>query len=162
MMGELLIDALRWIRQLPRFADRAKMAVVMDQAPCHVKIDVAREAAQLDMDLIPFPPGNTGTCQPMDVRIFGVLKRKQGKQGGQGKQGKQGKLYGDAMCACPGRSWTKADAPRTIIEACRVDANVVKAAWRRTCSEAEGIRPGPAGPTMTREGLALEALPPLP
>jgi hypothetical protein len=94
-------------------------------------VDVAMEAGQLDMDLIPVPPGCTGYCQPVNVRIFGVLKR---------KQGKQGKLYGDAMRACPGRAWTKADAPRTIIEAWgEVEANVVRAAWRCTCSEAEGV-----------------------
>jgi hypothetical protein len=33
MTGELLIDALRWIRDLPRFADHAKMPLVIDEAP---------------------------------------------------------------------------------------------------------------------------------
>jgi hypothetical protein len=37
------------IRELPQFADGAKMAVVIDQAPCHMTIDAAREAAQLGM-----------------------------------------------------------------------------------------------------------------
>jgi hypothetical protein len=60
MTGELLIDALCWIRELPRFPDGAKMAVVLDQAPCHMTVDVAMAAAQLDMDLIPVPPGRTG------------------------------------------------------------------------------------------------------
>jgi hypothetical protein len=41
MTGELLIDALRWIRELPQFADGAKMAVVIDQAPCQMTIDIA-------------------------------------------------------------------------------------------------------------------------
>jgi hypothetical protein len=57
MAGELLIGALRWIRELPRFAGRAKMAVVTDQAPCHMTVDVVMAAAQLDMDLILVPPG---------------------------------------------------------------------------------------------------------
>jgi hypothetical protein len=33
MTGELRTDALRWIRELPRFADRAKMTIVIDQPP---------------------------------------------------------------------------------------------------------------------------------
>jgi hypothetical protein len=82
------------------------MAVVIDQAPYHMTVDVAMEAAQLDMDLIPVPPGSTGKCRPMDVRVFGVLKREQSK------------IYDDAMRACPsGSAWTKADAVRSIIEA---------------------------------------------
>jgi hypothetical protein len=64
----------------------------------------------------------------MDVRVFGVLKRKQSK------------LYDDAMRACPGRAWTEADAVRTIIDAwAEIDADVVKSAWRRARSEGEGV-----------------------
>jgi hypothetical protein len=64
----------------------------------------------------------------MDVRVFGVLKRKQGK------------LYDGAMRECPGRAWTKADAVRTIIEARgEIDANVVKSAWQRARGEADGV-----------------------
>jgi hypothetical protein len=66
--------------------------------------------------------------QPMDVRVFGVLKRKQSK------------LYDEAMRECPGRAWTKASAVRTIVEAWgEIDANVVKSAWRGACGEAEGV-----------------------
>jgi hypothetical protein len=60
MTGELRTDALRWIRELPRLADRAKMTVLIDQSCCHMTVDVAMEAGQLDMDLIPVPPGSTG------------------------------------------------------------------------------------------------------
>jgi hypothetical protein len=64
----------------------------------------------------------------MDVRVFGVLKRKQSK------------LYDDAIRACPGRAWTKADAVRTTIDAwAEIDANVVKSAWRCARGEAEGV-----------------------
>jgi hypothetical protein len=129
MTGELLSDALRWIRELPRFAGRGKMAVVIDQTPCPMTIDVAMEAAQ--WPLIPVPPGSTGKCQPKDVRVFCVfcvLKRKQSK------------LNDDAMRACPGRAWTKADAVCTIIEAwAEIDATVVKSAWRCALGEAEGV-----------------------
>jgi hypothetical protein len=128
LTGELLVYALRWIRQLPRFVDPAKMAVVMVQAPCQMTVDVAMEAAQLGMALIPVPPGSTGKCQPVDVRVFGVLKRKQSK------------LYDDAIRACPGRAWTTADAVRTIIDAwAEMDAKVVKSAWRCDPGEAEGV-----------------------
>jgi hypothetical protein len=41
----------------------------------------------------------------MDIRVFGVLKRKQSK------------LYDGAMRACPGSAWPKADAVRTSIDA---------------------------------------------
>jgi hypothetical protein len=68
------------------------MAVVIDQAPCHMTVDVAMAAAHLDMDLIPVPPSSTGKCRSMDVRVFGVLKRKQSKH------------YDDTMRACPGRA----------------------------------------------------------
>jgi hypothetical protein len=74
MTGELPFDALRTIRKLPRFADGPKMAVVIDQAPCHMTADVAIAARRMSMDLIPIPPGSTGRRQPMDVRVFGVLK----------------------------------------------------------------------------------------
>jgi hypothetical protein len=104
------------------------MAVVIDQAPCHMTVDVAMAAAKLGMDLITVPPGSTGKCRPMDVRGLGVLK------------GKQSKLYDNAMRACPGRAWTKADAVRTIIEAwAEIDANVVRSAWRCARGEAEGV-----------------------
>jgi hypothetical protein len=79
MTGELLIDALRELRELPRFAGRAPMAVVIDQAPCHMTVDVAMAAAQLGMVLVPVPLASTGRRQPMDVRVFGVLKRRQSK-----------------------------------------------------------------------------------
>jgi hypothetical protein len=105
MTGELLIDALRWIREIPRFADCAKMAVLIEQAPCDMTVDVAIAAAWLGVDLIPVPPGSTGKCQPMDVRVFGVLKHKQNE------------IYDRARRECPGRAWTKADAVRTIIGA---------------------------------------------
>jgi hypothetical protein len=125
MTGELPIDALRWIRALPRFSSRAKVAVVIDQAPCHVTVDVAMAAAQLGMALIPVPPGITGRRQPMDVCVFGVLKRKQIK------------LYDNAMRACPGRAWTKADSVRTIIDAwAEIGANAVKSGWRLARGEA--------------------------
>jgi hypothetical protein len=128
MTGELLIDTLRWMRELPRFADPAKMAVVIDQAPCHLTVDVAMAAAQLGVDLCPVPPGSTGKCQPMDVSVFGVLKRKQIK------------LHDGAMRECPGRAWTEADAVRTMIEAWgEIDANVVQSAWQRARGEADGV-----------------------
>jgi hypothetical protein len=107
MTGELLTDALRWIRELPRFADLAKTPLVMEQAPCHMTVNVAMAVALLGMDLIPVPQDSTGRCQPMDVRVFGVLKRKQSK------------LYDDAMRACPGRAWTRVGAVRTTVEARR-------------------------------------------
>jgi hypothetical protein len=93
---------LREIGELPRSADGAKMAVVIDQAPRHMTVDVPTAARRMSMDLIPVPPGGTGRRQPMDVRVFGVLKRKQSK------------LYDNAMRECPGRARTKADSVRTI------------------------------------------------
>jgi hypothetical protein len=35
--------------------------------------DVAMEAFRMGMDLIPVLPGITGRCQPMRMRVFGVL-----------------------------------------------------------------------------------------
>jgi hypothetical protein len=91
-------------------------------------VHVAMAAAQLGMDLLPVPTGSTGKCEPMDVRVFGVLKRKQSK------------LYDDAMRPCPGRPWAKADAVRTLIEAWgESDANVAKSARRRARGEAGGV-----------------------
>jgi hypothetical protein len=128
MTGELLIRALGVTRELPHFADRAKMAVVIHQAPGHMTVAVAMGAAQLGMDLIPVPPGSTGKCQPIDVRVFGVLKRKLSR------------LDDCALRACSGRAWTKADAVRTIIEAwAEIEATVVKSAWRCALGEAEGV-----------------------
>jgi hypothetical protein len=95
------------------------MAVVIDQAPWHMTADVAIAARRMRMDLITVPPGSTGRRQPMDVRVFGVLKSKQSK------------LYDNAMRECPGRAWTKADSVRTIIDAwAEIGANVVKSGWR--------------------------------
>jgi hypothetical protein len=90
-------------------------------------VDVAM-VAQFGMDLIPVRPGSTGKCQPMDVRVFGVLKRKQSR------------LYDDAMRERPGRAWTKADVVRTTIEAWgEIDANVVKSPWQRARREADAV-----------------------
>jgi hypothetical protein len=142
MTGELLILALPWIRELPRFAHRSKMAVVIDQAPCHMTVDVAMAAAQLSMALIPVPPGSTGGRQPMDVRVLGVVKRKQSK------------VYDGAMThdpwpmthgCMPGRAWTQAGpGPRQMRSARlsrhgEIDANVVQSAWRRARCKAEGL-----------------------
>jgi hypothetical protein len=64
----------------------------------------------------------------MDVRLFGVFKRKQSK------------LYDGAMRACPGKAWTKADAVRTIIDAwAEVEAKAARGAWRRARNEGEGV-----------------------
>jgi hypothetical protein len=61
----------------------------------------------------------------MDVRVFGVLKRKQSK------------LYDNAMRECPGRAWTKADSVRTIIDAWAENrANVVRSGWLHARGEA--------------------------
>jgi hypothetical protein len=57
MNGELLIDALRGIRELPCFPGHAKMAVVIDQAPRHMTVDVAIEATQLGTGAHPCPAG---------------------------------------------------------------------------------------------------------
>jgi hypothetical protein len=64
----------------------------------------------------------------VDVRVFGVLKRKQSK------------LYDDAGRECPGRAWTKADAVRTIIDAwAEIDADVVTSAWHLARGDAEAV-----------------------
>jgi hypothetical protein len=67
--------------------------------------DVAMEAFRMGMDLIPVLPGITGGCQPMRVRVFGVVQRNQSRR------------YDDAMRACAGKAWTKGDAVRMFIEA---------------------------------------------
>jgi hypothetical protein len=61
----------------------------------------------------------------MDVRVFGVLKRKQSE------------LCDNAMRERPGRAWTKADSVRTIIDAwAEIDANVVMSGWLHGRGEA--------------------------
>jgi hypothetical protein len=128
MTGELLIDTLHETRELPRFADGAKMAVVIDQAPCHMTIDVALKAAQMGMALIPVPPGSTGNCPPMDVRPLRVFKRRQSK------------LRDDPMRACLGWAWIKADAVRTIIDTwAEIDVKIVNSAWQRARGGGEGV-----------------------
>jgi hypothetical protein len=129
MTGDLLIPALGCIRELPCFADRAKMAFVTDQAPYHMTVDVALEAAQLGMDPVPDPPGSTCRCHPMDDRVLGVLVRKQSK------------LEDDATRACPrgGPGPRQVRSARSFHARAETEANVVKSAWRCSRGEGEGV-----------------------
>jgi hypothetical protein len=81
-----------------------------------------------------------GKCQRTDIRVFGVLKRKQSS------------LYDDAMRACPGRAGTTADAVRTFVEAWEeIDAEVIKSAWQLARGEAEAFGPRLVGPARASE-----------
>jgi hypothetical protein len=74
----LPIEELQTIRELPRVAADCRVVGVLEQAPCYRKVHVAM-AAHLLIDLIPVASHSTGRRQPMDVRVFGVLKRKQSR-----------------------------------------------------------------------------------
>jgi hypothetical protein len=74
MTGELLIVVLGWIRELPRFADRSQIAVVIDRQPGHMTADVAMPAHRMSMEPPLFPPAARGRWQPMHVRVSGVIK----------------------------------------------------------------------------------------
>jgi hypothetical protein len=123
-----------------------------------VSVDVATAAAQADVDLILVRPGGQHwQGQPLQVRVLGVLKR---------KQRRQSKLYDEAMGACPGRAWTEADAARMMMDAwAEIAPNVLRRS--RVDAPAVGQRASdrswsvPSWPVKGRGGLFSEALPPL-
>ena len=65
---------LHQIRQY--YDDSDKLYLILDVYPAHRNIEVINEAAALNIELIFIPAGLTDTYQPLDRRIFGILKAK--------------------------------------------------------------------------------------
>ena len=61
---------LRQIRQYFNDADKLYLP------PAHRKIEVVKEATELNIEMIFIPAGLTGVYQPLDRRIFEILKAK--------------------------------------------------------------------------------------
>ena len=68
---EVMIRYLSWLRD---FAGQRIIHVLWDVHASHRHGDVRQWAAQHDVGLTFIPPGQTGTWQPLDRRVFGDLK----------------------------------------------------------------------------------------
>ena len=74
---EVMIDYIDWLYQE---MDSEPFALVLDVYASHISEDVERHAAQLEIELIFVPANGTGTYQPLDRIIFGIVKKKLAKK----------------------------------------------------------------------------------
>jgi hypothetical protein len=73
MTNDCFVEYLIWIRSL---IPSKKIHLVVDQYPSHFTPEAELKASQLNIHMIPIPSGGTGKYQPMDLRIFGIMKTK--------------------------------------------------------------------------------------
>jgi hypothetical protein len=69
---------LQWLAKLRQevFPDDKPVALILDVYAAHRKQEVRNFAADLNIELVFIPPGCTDLLQPLDRRVFGVLKAK--------------------------------------------------------------------------------------
>lgn len=68
---------LRYLQHLhDKIANKEPCALVLDSFKAHCTKEVIQEAKRLDIELIYVPTNGTGEFQPLDRRIFGILKSK--------------------------------------------------------------------------------------
>ena len=53
-----------------------RSALIMDCCPSHKTVCIRNKLQSINCELILVPPGQTGIYQPLDVGVFGVVKKK--------------------------------------------------------------------------------------
>jgi hypothetical protein len=70
---EIILSYLEWLHE---YCNQEPCVLVWDLYATHKTDRVKQKARDLDIELIFIPAGQTGTCQPLDHRIFGELKKR--------------------------------------------------------------------------------------
>ena len=65
------LEYLGWIREV---VQNEKIYLLVDQYPTHFTEDAKVAAQKMNIILIPIPKGGTDRYQPLDRRIFGIMK----------------------------------------------------------------------------------------
>ena len=65
------LEYLQWIREV---VQNEKIYLLVDQYPTHFTEDAKVAAQKMNIILIPIPKGGTDRYQPLDRRIFGIMK----------------------------------------------------------------------------------------
>jgi hypothetical protein len=73
MSQQPFCDYLHFLNEI-RQGENIKL--VLDQYTVHISAESRRLASELNIDLITIPRGGTGRFQPLDRRIFGIMKSK--------------------------------------------------------------------------------------
>jgi hypothetical protein len=73
MSQQPFCDYLHFLHEI-RHGENIKL--VLDQYTVHISTESRRLASELNIDFIPIPRGGTGRFQPLDRRIFGIMKSK--------------------------------------------------------------------------------------
>jgi hypothetical protein len=108
-------EYLVWLRQL---IPHGPLCLVIDQYPTHVSVSSTLEAARLGIQLIRVPKGATGTWQPLDRRVYGVMKSN--------AHAKWARHFVDAEIPIP----TKALAAELALQAWHdLSQDIILAAW---------------------------------
>jgi hypothetical protein len=107
-------EYLRWLR---RQNGRRHVVLLWDIFPSHRSNDTKSLAARLEIQLEFVPPGMTGECQPLDRRIFGILK------------GRARSRF-NRMC-CQHVNPSMEDSVGMLVEAwSTIDQDIILAAWK--------------------------------
>jgi hypothetical protein len=56
------------------YADGSRLFLFWDQYPAHLKPEVFERGRELGIKIALIPGGGTSLCQPLDRRVFGVMK----------------------------------------------------------------------------------------
>ena len=72
MTRELFIKYLSFIRN--QYPQNEQIHLIIDRRSTHKGEEVNQKAQELNIELHYIPPGCTDILQPLDIRIFGVLK----------------------------------------------------------------------------------------
>ena len=67
---------IRYLNHLHRYNKGKSYALVLDVYPAHRTLNVKEAARALDITLIYVPANGTGIYQPLDRRLFGIIKSK--------------------------------------------------------------------------------------
>ena len=74
MNGECFVQTLQHLHEKSGSSVENKILLIMDNAECHMNIDVVEYAVSHGIVIVTLPPHTTDKLQPLDVSVFGPFK----------------------------------------------------------------------------------------
>jgi hypothetical protein len=121
--SDVMCSYLHHLRQIPEYAD-GPLVVILDTYSAHRTAAVKATAEELGIELEFIPPGCTDLLQPLDRRVFGVLK----------SYGRQ--QWTKHHVATHGGKTSRAFMADSLVKAWgRISSSVIQSAWRAYLTE---------------------------
>ncbi|KAK4314175.1 hypothetical protein Pmani_014508 [Petrolisthes manimaculis] len=74
MNGDCFVQTLQHLHERSGSSDENKILLIMDNAECHMNINVVEFAIRHGIVIVTLPPHTTDKLQPLDVSVFGPFK----------------------------------------------------------------------------------------